>query len=121
MCKRNKLSADQPLRAADCLVTAAALLVLLFAPTPSSAGVAAGADEPSAQPTAQPSGTYQIRCWQHGRLLFEENRITLPADGGQYPLKVAGTDRNNKPIYVADTKNATCLIRSAVEERRWPR
>jgi len=67
-------------------------------------------------------GAYQIRCWQFGKLLFEENRVTFPADGSQYGVKLGGTDRNSRPVYVAETKNATCLIRGAVEERTaWPR
>ena len=66
-------------------------------------------------------GAYQIRCWQEGRLLFEENRVTLPSDNAQYGFKMAGTDRKGKPIFVAETRNATCLIRSAVDEPTWPR
>jgi hypothetical protein len=34
---------------------------------------------------------------------------------------MAGTDRAGQPVFVAETKNATCLIRSAVEEPTWPR
>jgi hypothetical protein len=59
------------------------------------------------------TGTFQVRCWQQDRLLFEENHVSLPADSAKYGLKMSGTDRNGKPIYVAD--NATRLIRS------WPR
>lgn len=59
-----------------------------------------------------PPGTYQIRCWQEGRLLFEENQVALPADSTRYGVKMAANDRNGKPIYVADTRNATCLIRA---------
>jgi hypothetical protein len=59
-----------------------------------------------------PAGTYQIRCWQQGRLLFEENQVSLPADSAKYGVKMTGTDRHGKPMYVADTTNATCLIRS---------
>jgi hypothetical protein len=82
------------------------------------AGVAAPAA--TAAPAAPKSGAYQVRCWQHGRLLFEENHISLPADAAQYSLKVSGTDRKGQPIYVAETKNATCLIRQASDERAWP-
>ena len=68
-----------------------------------------------------PAGTYQVRCWQQGRLLFEENQVSLPADSARYGIKMNGTDRNGKPIYVADTANATCLIRSVEDDRVWPR
>lgn len=74
---------------------------------------------PVAAATAQ-TGAYQVRCWQHGRLLFEENHVSLPADAARFSLKVSGTDRNGHPIYVAETHNATCLIRQASDERAWP-
>ncbi len=86
-------------------------------------GTIADADAAAAAAAPRPApagGGYQIRCWQYGRLLFEENRVTLPADAARYGIKMAGTDRRNKPIYVADTRNATCLIRSAVESPPWP-
>jgi len=66
-------------------------------------------------------GSYRVRCWQHGRLLFEENHVTLPADSTKYGLKLTGTDRHGKPMYVAETRNATCLVRHAADERAWPR
>jgi len=64
---------------------------------------------------------YQIRCWQFGHLLFEENNITLPADAGQHGVKMSGMDRHGRPLYVVETRNATCLIRSSDESRAWPK
>ena len=95
-------------------------------PIAALAGVATLDGPDAGKPTATPkqhaaNGAYQIRCWQEGRLLFEENRITLPSDNAQYGFKMAGTDRKGKPIFVAETRNATCLIRSAVDEPTWPR
>jgi hypothetical protein len=69
---------------------------------------------------AKVAGGYQIRCWQYGRLLFEENHVALP-DMARYGLRIGGTDATGRPLYVADTQHATCLIRAAVEERAWPR
>ena len=62
-------------------------------------------------------GTYRLRCWQYGRLLFEERDLQVPLDvvGG---LKLRGTDRNRQPVYVADTGSSTCLIRSTPPVRR---
>jgi len=71
--------------------------------------------------TRAAAGAYQIRCWQQGRLLFEENQVALPADSAKYGVKMTGTDRHGKPIYVADTTNATCLIRSVEDDRAAPR
>jgi hypothetical protein len=69
---------------------------------------------------ARAGGSYQIRCWQHGRLLFEENHVGLP-DTARYALRISGHDTQGRPLYVADTQHATCLIRRAVDDRSWPR
>lgn len=96
----------------------------LCAPIGTLAGVTTSdsslAAKPGATEKAMKAATYQIRCWQYGRLLFEENQVALPADNARYGVKLAGTDRKGQPLLVAETKNATCLIRSAVDERAWP-
>ncbi len=69
--------------------------------------------ERSAPAPNKPASGYRLRCWQHGRLLFEEDDIALPPDGSRYTLKLAGTDRDGRPLYVAETLNATCLVRHA--------
>lgn len=66
-------------------------------------------------------GAYQIRCWQDGRLLFEENHLTLPIDRAKYGLKFTGTDRHGRPMFVAETRNATCLVRYTTDARIWHR
>jgi len=65
-----------------------------------------------------PSGEtmYLVRCWQYGRLLFEERDLQLPADVSA-GLKLRGTDRNRQAVYLTDTGNATCLIRSTPPKR----
>jgi hypothetical protein len=105
--------------------------LMLWAPLCVLAGVTTttGSKEPAqpAAPAVQAAQTaqtakaaaYQMRCWQYGKLLFEENLASLPTDGSQYSLKVSGTDRKGHPVYVAETKNATCLIRHASEGRGW--
>ena len=99
-------------------------LAALLAPTIAAAGVSTLDTGPAAAPGAKPApraaGPWQIRCWQDGRLLFEENGISLP-DAAQYPAVIAGADRLGRPVYVAETRNATCLIRQAVVDRGvWP-
>jgi hypothetical protein len=93
-------------------------MLAVLAPIGALAGIT-GVAPPD--PNRAPAGTYQIRCWQQGRLLFEENRVSLPADSAKYGIKMAGRDRNGKPIFVADTANATCLIRTVDEAKAWPR
>ncbi|HEY6356299.1 MAG TPA: hypothetical protein VIY30_17585 [Burkholderiaceae bacterium] len=52
-------------------------------------------------------------------MLFED-RIRLPADAAAYSVRMSGTDRNGKPMYVTETRNATCLVRIAPDESYWP-
>lgn len=103
-----------------------ALALALLLPLPALCGVTS-IDSPvpeTSLPTAvdKSAGTYQIRCWQLGRLLFEENHVALPADLARQGLKLSATDRHGRPIYLTDTANATCLIRSGQnDERPWSR
>jgi hypothetical protein len=92
-------------------------LILTLSVTAVQAGEVA-AEKPVPVPK-EPStaGTYQVRCWQHGRLLFEESAVALP-DNAVSGLRLSGTDRRRQPLMVTDTGNATCLIRSAVAPRR---
>jgi hypothetical protein len=95
-----------------------ALLALLVVPVVATSGVSTieAREAPKSAAYAKdstPSSNYQMRCWQHGRLLFEQTLYALPTDGSRYALKVSGSDRLGRPVYVADTINATCLIRSA--------
>jgi hypothetical protein len=103
------------------------VLSLLLPPMPALCGVASidsPAPEPARAAADRPAGGYQIRCWQLGRLLFEENQVALPADLTRQGFKLSATDRHGKPIYLAETSNATCLIRSSgpdSDKPGWPR
>ena len=99
------------------LLSRASILALLV-PISALSGVSTvdvpeASKAPVTEKVAKASGSYQIRCWQDGRLLFEENHIALPTDGAQYAIKMSGSDRNGRPIYVAETRNAICLVRTA--------
>jgi hypothetical protein len=108
-------------RALDAPATAPlAMILLLLVPVVATSGVSSvdAQEAPRSgayQKDSKGTFSYQMRCWQHGRLLFEENLVSLPADGARYTLKVSGSDRYGRPVYVAETSNATCLIRSMVE------
>jgi hypothetical protein len=90
----------------------AALMLLVPVLAVGAVTVGAPARPGATEPPPPAPGPYQIRCWQHGRLLFED-RITLPDDGAAYSIRLSGTDRTGKPMYVAETRTATCLIRQA--------
>jgi len=62
-------------------------------------------------PTRKASGTYQLRCWQYGRLLFEEGPVTLGSDVRQ-GAKLVAFDRHGGALLVtADLGGTTCLAR----------
>lgn len=91
----------------------AAVLGVLILPMLGHAGTVVS-EKPVVAERAVPAptpGQYQVRCWQHGRLLFEERDIELAGDMVS-GLKLRGTDRYRQPLMVSDTGNATCLIRS---------
>jgi hypothetical protein len=100
-------------------------LAAMLTTTIVAAGVStleAGPRVPSSpKPAERATGPWQIRCWQDGRLLFEENGVSLP-DNAVYPTLITAADRQGRPVFVAETRNATCLIRPAVVDRgAWPR
>ena len=100
------------------LALAAATGVVLQLPLGATAGIASGVGNryapdlpPSpATPTQKAPGTYQLRCWQYGRLLFDEGPVTLGAEARQGARLVA-IDRHGAPLIVTDTGVTTCLAR----------
>lgn len=75
------------------------------------------ADPPAARSTsAKESGgphRYQLRCWQYGRLLFDEGPVTLPADARK-AARVVAYDRQGAPLIVSEAGGSTtCLARPA--------
>jgi hypothetical protein len=97
----------------------AATVVLLQLPLSATAGIAYGdrdrgvAQFPSspAAPSRTAPATYQLRCWQYGRLLFDEGPVTLGAEARQ-GAKLVAIDRNGAPLIVTDAGGTTCLARS---------
>jgi hypothetical protein len=105
--------------------TAAVMVVLLAMPVVASTRVAATEtrDAPRSgayQQAPEAPYNYQMRCWQHGRLVLERDLLELPADD-HHPIRESGSDRHGHPVYVAEAGNATCLIRSVVDPGATPR
>ena len=109
-------------RRAVALAAATCCLLPLLAGT-TQAGVTPedrknGFDAATAAAASQPKGTlYQVRCWQEGRLVLEENDVQFPNDLTAQGLKLRGHDKQRRPIYLADTKNATCIVKGMPAER----
>lgn len=62
------------------------------------------------------SGGYELRCWQEGRLILQENALQAPADSSADVLRM--NDRNGQRVRVLETKNATCLLKKVSAPRR---
>ena len=100
------------------LALVAAIGMLLQLPFGATAGIASSDDgrnmsrvPPStAAPNQKAPGTYQLRCWQYGRLLFDEGPVTLGAEARQGARLVA-IDRHGAPLIVTDAGGTTCLAR----------
>jgi hypothetical protein len=58
------------------------------------------------------SGTgYQLRCWQYGKLIFEEDNLSLPPDTQvAYKLTLREREAGRSPVHLVETLNATCLV-----------
>jgi hypothetical protein len=102
MSTRNKISA------------LAALLSVL--PLMATAGVVADKSKRQA-PRPADSGGYVLRCWQDGRLILEEQHVSAPAALETGTARLQLQDRNRQPLYVAETRNATCLVRALPQAR----
>lgn len=100
------------------LALVAATGALLQLPLRATAGIASSVGNryasnlpPStAAPNQKAPATYQLRCWQYGRLLFDEGPVTLGAEARQGARLVA-IDRHGAPLIVTDTGGTTCLAR----------
>lgn len=99
----------------------AAALTLMQWPLVVSAGVSKtgaireeAADRSAEAPkAAAPASaiTYRLRCWQYGRLIFDEGPVVLGTEARQHARMVA-TDRHGAMLLVTDAGGATCLARA---------
>ncbi len=97
--------------AALCLVASA----LLFA----------GATRSDAPPTVvragpQESEGYQVRCWQYGQLLFEENNLDVSDATIRRSFSFQRSRGTASPVYLFETRNATCLAKPSEIEHKQP-
>lgn len=84
--------------------------------------VGAGVDSPgSAQadknnkedsaPVLSRERVYQIRCWQEGKLLFEENDWVISPDHARQVIVSAKKRRTKSGLLVIESHNALCLLK----------
>jgi hypothetical protein len=58
----------------------------------------------------------RLRCWGHGQLLFDEDDLDAPSDSSSYVLKLRQAGGDRSPVYLVETKTATCLIQQGGAE-----
>jgi hypothetical protein len=74
---------------------------------------AAAAEPPAARrERATSNGWMQLRCWQHGRLLFDEGPLRLTSDARRGSSLVAER-RDGGSIVVTEAGSTACLLRPA--------
>ena len=91
-----------------------AAMLLMLVPVLALSGVVGTDPGPSGR--LAPAG-YTLRCWQEGRLILEEQHVRLPPLVDAASTRLQLVDRQQQPVIVAETKNATCLVKARPVER----
>ena len=92
-------------------VRRAAVLALVLACAGAAAAVSMTADAPALRDGLDPTANYQVRCWQKGRLILDESGVALPKDLAAGTVRLRARDRQQRPLYVIETANATCFAK----------
>jgi hypothetical protein len=75
--------------------------------------------KPNAATAPQPSPRallgYQVRCWQHGRLLLEESLAQPPSDGLAQSIRLYGGPGSGGTYILFNSGTATCFVKPAGE------
>lgn len=115
--------------AAACAIASATVVMLPSVPGSALAGVTTdegrSAFERAEPAAAKPApARYQLRCWQYGQVVIDEGLAALPdetaakAPAAGTGVRLRATDVQRKPLFLTETRNATCLVRatSAAEQ-----
>jgi hypothetical protein len=84
----------------------------LAGPLASAAGTVVDRTRQPAARDDKAQGGYVLRCWQDGKLILEEQHVSAPIAPDAAQTKLQLQDRNRQPLVVAETRNATCLVRA---------
>jgi hypothetical protein len=103
------------LRRSVVLIGGVVALGLLAASISTAAGVIDAERQREAAPVKKTPPVLLLRCWQEGRLLFEEPLASVPAETRKN-ARLSVTDRNGQSLHVIDMAGATCLVRSTPAE-----
>ena len=100
----------------------ALIAILLLALLPVTAQAADGHRGAAATKGASAgnAATYELRCWQEGRLILQERLLKMPK-AGSGPGNLRLQDRHGRPVRVHETRNAICMTKTvAPRSRRYP-
>jgi hypothetical protein len=67
-------------------------------------------------PPAVPRALVELRCWQEGQLIIHESRLAAASEPFPYLVRFPSTEPGVPPVYLADTRNSTCVIRPIAAE-----
>lgn len=62
------------------------------------------------------SARVDLKCWQYGVLILHETWLVAAAEPFTYALKFPSASAGGVPTYVAEVRNATCLIKPSTGE-----
>lgn len=75
--------------------------------------------KPQAATAPQPSPrallSYQVRCWQHGRLLLEESLAQPPSEGLAQSIRLYGGPGSGGTYILFNSGTTTCFVKPASE------
>lgn len=81
--------------------------VKLVPPAANTGAVADSEKAPTAREVKKPGGQV-LRCWQHGRLLYEETGFA--ADAQRQPNAVTLRRTDGESVVVFDQKDSVCIL-----------
>lgn len=70
-----------------------------------------GAESVPQRSAGAPRGGYRLRCWQYGRLLFDEPLAQIPAEAPGMTFRLQGDETQASAYSLIDTRAATCLVK----------
>jgi hypothetical protein len=62
-------------------------------------------------PSSDAPGTYQMRCWQRGQLLFTENNLSEPTIAAMPGRVVSFNEKSANAVYMLEVAESLCLIK----------
>ncbi len=62
-------------------------------------------------PSSDAPGTFQMRCWQRGQLLFTENNLSEPTIAAMHGRVVSFNEKSGNTVYMIEVAESLCLIK----------